>query len=191
MVLMERCWCAVKKRELWYGSWKKVKKGVVFVLVYLLLAFLCYREKSWMEIGACAVFWATLAMAAFYDHYTQEVYDLCFVTWFFIAGILILLSGEKWYDVLIFIAIQLAVFKKMYGGADCMAFISCALYLALNAQGMMEFLIVMALTFSLVGVVQLCKGNINRKGNLKKPIALIPYIAAAMLGMCSFQSWMN
>ena len=44
---------------------------------------------------------------------------------------------------------------------------------------METYLLHMGLTFSILGVVQLFRGNISRRGNLKEPVALVPYVAVS------------
>lgn len=39
----------------------------------------------------------------------------------------------------------------------------------------------MLVSFGILGMVQLLRHNINAKGNLKKPVPFIPYIALAFL----------
>lgn len=78
----------------------------------------------------------------------------------------------------LFVGIQCVVFCKMYGPADGAAFMVCAVYLAAEGGGMQSYLLHMAATFLLLGMVQGCKRNISRRGNLKHPVALFPYITA-------------
>lgn len=79
-------------------------------------------------------------------------------------------------DLLLFVGIQWVWFRKMYGPADVAAFMVCAVYLAAEDRGMEGYLLHMAVTFLLLGVIQGCKGNVSNKGNLKRPVALLPYI---------------
>lgn len=154
--------------------------------VYLAIAAAVINGKVGNAIYG-SIYFATMIFAALCDFYTTEVYDW---SWGFagVAGIGILIyrgtEQEVFLQLFIFIALQALLFRKFYGGADCMAFSVSAIYLACSrGKGIYDFLIVMLLTFAVLTVVQLTKNNINRRGNLKRPVALIPYIAAVMLFM--------
>ena len=86
-------------------------------------------------------------------------------------------------ELFIYLAIQYFLFMKLYGRGDGIVFIVCALFFAINGKGMVTFLHHMLYTFLILGVVQGIKGNIAGNGELKKPVALVPYIAASFL-MC-------
>lgn len=84
---------------------------------------------------------------------------------------------ENWWSYLMFCIIQYFVFGRMYGMADVAVFLVCALFFTVLGGTMETYLLHMALTFLLLGVVQFLRGNIDKQGNLKVPVALIPYIA--------------
>lgn len=132
-------------------------------------------------------FWICLAVAAYCDHRTKEVYDMIFIpSILFGAGILAI--NKEWnilISVGIFTLFQVIIFARLYGGADCFAFVMCAMYMAIHDYKMIDFLIIlMAGTFFLAFIVQATEKNINKKGNLKESIALIPYI---LLNMTSWK----
>ena len=80
-----------------------------------------------------------------------------------------------------FALLQYFLFMRLYGRGDGMAFQVCSLFI-IGAGGTLETLLLhMAAAFSLLGMVQLVKGNINRKGNLKTPVPFLPYIACSLL----------
>ena len=120
------------------------------------------------------------------DHRTCEVYN---VTWWVsgAAALLLLclngLNGRMPATVLtelaFFCMLQLFAFSGMYGRADCYAFCVCALAETACGLGLLEYLYHMLLSFCLLAVVQLLRRNINAKGNLKCPVAFIPYISVA------------
>lgn len=97
-----------------------------------------------------------------------------------LGGCLLLVSRQPIADVIValilFTGIQWLLFRKMYGPADVAAFIVCAVYLAAEGRGMESYLVHMAITFLVLGIVQGIKGNVALKGNLKHPVALFPYI---------------
>lgn len=74
------------------------------------------------------------------------------------------------------------IFRHLYGGSDCLAYILCAMYLAGCGKDLTDYLLFMLLAVGLELIVQVKNNNINiKEGKLKQPKALIPYIAAAML----------
>lgn len=79
-------------------------------------------------------------------------------------------------SLLLFVGIQWVIFRKMYGPADMVAFVICAMYLTAEGRTLQSYLMHMAVTFLLLGVVQGYKRNISSKGDLKCPVALLPYI---------------
>ncbi len=142
--------------------------------------------------GAMAAFlWGSLALAATCDHYTRTVPDLAFVP-AAVSGLGLLaasgVSGNIWTELGVFFLLQLILFRRFYGGADGIAFGVCALYLAAGGRGLVWHLGLMALSFVLLALVQAARRNINRRGNLKAPVPLVPYIAAAMLAMEGIQN---
>ena len=88
------------------------------------------------------------------------------------------LLGNRAPEILIFCALQLGLFSKMYGKADCYAFCVCAAAEACLGMGLTEFLTHMYFSFLLLAAVQICRKNISRKGHLKEPVAFLPYITA-------------
>ena len=129
------------------------------------------------------LFWGGLLAAAVSDRRTKEVYDVTFYP-ALAACCVQLAAGREWtgfWELMCFAALQLILFRRMYGGADCLAFTMCAAYTTAHGGGLLEALCVMLDTFLLLFPVQLFKRNINRQGNLKEPVALIPYIFGAMV----------
>lgn len=131
------------------------------------------------------IFWVSLALAAYSDYVTKEIYDFVY----FPAGVIcvyqVLSEGnvEKILGLTVFCCIQMVIFKRLYGVSDCIAFSVCAMYVAAHGGGMQDYWLHMFIAFLLFLIVQAFKRNIDKKGRLKKPGAFIPYIAAAMLYM--------
>lgn len=178
-------WIVVKKIEPGYAVEANKKYPVLIAAAYLVLTGgLVYRQARnpylfWYE----GIFWATLALAAFCDYCTTEVYDIVFFPAMMLGGGYILYCGF-WPEILeiaVFTALQVFIFRKMYGGADCLAFVVCALYLSIQHCRLLDYLLHMMFTFIALATVQMLRRNINRQGNLKVPVPLIPYIAAVML----------
>lgn len=88
------------------------------------------------------------------------------------------LFGNEVSGILIFCALQIFLFGKMYGRADCYAFCVCAAAEAGLGMGLTEFLTHMYFSFLLLAAVQVFRKNISLKGHLKKPVAFLPYITA-------------
>lgn len=88
--------------------------------------------------------------------------------------------GVVWQWIL-FVLLQYLLFARMYGLADCHAFCSCAVLLAASGRGITSMLVHMLCSIVLLGLVQWAKGNVNKRGNLKEPVAFIPYITVAFL----------
>ena len=75
-----------------------------------------------------------------------------------------------------FCVLQLLLFARLYGLADCYAFCVCALVECAYGAGMREYLMHMLLAVVLLLPIQAVKRNLNRYGNLKKPVPFLPYI---------------
>ena len=140
-----------------------------------------------------SVFWITIALVAYNDYLTKEIYDVVYVPAIIICIIQLSLASctqeraiERLIELIVFCGIQFIVFRMFYGLSDCIAFCVCSMYLTVHGGDIMDSVILMIITILLLGVVQACKKNINRKGNLKEPVALIPYIAVGMMVISGF-----
>jgi len=126
---------------------------------------------------------AYLATASITDRQTKMVHDFLHLPGG-LAGVSLLIyrwpDQAVFWEAVIFFAIQMLIFRRLYGTADCLVFCVCALYLAAEGQGMMTYLLHMGASFLLLAVVQIFRKNINRQGNLKEPVALVPYITVSM-----------
>ena len=85
--------------------------------------------------------------------------------------------AESGVGLVLFALLQYLLFMRLYGEGDVMAFQICALYVAAAGGDLLTMLLHMAAAFAMLGAVQLIKGNINGKGNLKTPVPFLPYIA--------------
>lgn len=128
---------------------------------------------------------ASLLFACYTDYYTCEVYN---VAWWFsgtAAIFLMLLNGNLTITVIpeliVFCLIQLLVFTKMYGRADCYAFCVCAMAETACGMGFSEYLFHMLIAFGILAMVQLARRNVNSKGNLKHPVPFLPYITVGFV----------
>lgn len=136
------------------------------------------RLVLWSVIAVCLLF------ACITDCRTCQVYNF---TWWIsgTAALLLLATGEKSMDVEcaaelgFFMLLQLKLFSKMYGRADCYAFCVCALAEAAAGLGLAGYLVHMLTAFCLLAVIQGIRRNVDRRGNLKQPVPFLPYITLA------------
>lgn len=89
--------------------------------------------------------------------------------------------GAIAFDILSFALLQRFLFSKMYGMADVYAFTCCSLAWASLGGGLREYLFHMLVSILLLGIVQLFRRNIASDGNLREPVAFMPYISMAFL----------
>lgn len=136
------------------------------------------RWLLWGVIAACLLF------ACITDCKTREVYN---VTWWVAgAAAVILLFAEKdrldmkfLLELVFFIFLQLSLFSKMYGRADCYAFSVCAVAEAAAGLSLAGYLLHMLISFILLAFVQALRHNIGKGGNLLQPVPFLPYITLA------------
>lgn len=131
-------------------------------------------------------FAGSLLTAAVMDLWEQMVYR--FVWW--IAGTIVIATwslqlyqertGEELLTQLIlYIVLQQVVFAHFYGRADCHAFSVCAAGMTVLGMDFSDYTVHMALTFVGLTVIQFAQGNVTRKGRLRHPAPLVPYIVTA------------
>lgn len=78
-----------------------------------------------------------------------------------------------------FIILQLSLFPKMYGRADCYAFSVCAVAEAAAGLSLAGYFLHMLLSFIFLAFVQALRHNIGKGGNLRRPVPFLPYITLA------------
>lgn len=136
------------------------------------------RGILWGIIALCLLF------ACVTDCRTREVYN---VTWWAAgAAAVMLLFAEKdrldmsfLLELAIFIILQLSLFPKMYGRADCYAFSVCAVAEAAAGFSLAGYFFHMLLSFIFLAFVQALRHNIGKGGNLRRPVPFLPYITLA------------
>ena len=128
---------------------------------------------------------SALLLAAWIDHYVQSIPDMIYVPGFVSGTAWLILqrpSAEVTNSLLIFVGLQAVIFRRLYGGSDCIAYSLCALYLAGIGGVLLEDLLFMLLTVGIEAVVQITRHNLDfRHSRLIRPVALIPYMAVSML----------
>lgn len=162
------------------------------VMACLMSALSVRMGGSMLTWALGALFWMSLSGAAYSDGLTKEIYDCVYYPGIAgCIGMLYVLKPEKGVlvEMGIFLVLQFALFRLMYGMSDCIAFSMCSLYLASFGCGMLEYMAVMLLTLVLFVIWQWLSKNIHasRKSlkeksflKLKEPDAMIPYILGAM-----------
>lgn len=128
-----------------------------------------------------ALFTGCLLLACVTDIAICQVYNFVWL----ISGVaaMALLSGRGFrvsavWEVLLFCVIQMTLFARMYGKADCYAFCVCAAVEAGLGFGLAEFLMHMLVSILLLAAVQMVRRNIGPGGRLKNPVPFLPYITA-------------
>lgn len=138
-----------------------------------------------MTAALWAILWCSLLYGCITDMKSQLVYNF---TWWFgglAAGGLLwrsLYAGQPaaaLWDLAVYMILQFGLFSRMYGKADCYAFCVCAIAETALGMGFRDYLVLMLLSLSLLFPVQLLRRNIAKNGNLRKPVAFLPYITAA------------
>ncbi len=182
----------------WYLNKKEwCSVGVYCLSVSLLLqrvmqtALLQDRKNIGSTMISLAVVAGCLCFACLTDSRCCLVYEF---TWWIAGGAAVLLMLERYApgdigwnvpyigvirnltELCLFIVLQELFFSRFYGRADCHAFVICGLVECALGLGMMGYLFHMLWAFLCLAVVQLFRGNIGMRGNLKQPVAFLPYI---------------
>ena len=131
------------------------------------------EQMAWMIV---CIYFLSCTMT---DIMSCYVYDW-FQIWGTAAGIYLIMqtSGGIWIgcSIVLYVILQGALFMKLYGKADGLAFLVAALVLGSMGLGVRTYLLHMIISYLLLASIQFCKGNIGKKGNLKKPVPFLPYI---------------
>jgi len=152
-------------------------------------ALVANMAKSMEAAIELSVLAGCLIFACMTDYKACEVYQ--FVWWVGGAcGILFMWGniGNIW-ELVWFCLLQEVFFCRFYGRADCHAFVVCALIQFGMGMGVREWLIHMLLAFGGLALIQLVRRNINGTGNLKEPVAFLPYITVSFWLNCYCFCW--
>jgi len=169
-------------------SGKKVqfqKKKFIVITGYLFCSAL-FEKGTGIAVGvAASVFWGSIAAAAYSDWQIKYAYD--FMNWIAVLAAIITLLLAKQSNtrdiiiVAVFFLLQVTVCRLFYGAADCIVCSAVAIYLTAFGRRIDVVLLFLLTALILAFIVQLLKGNVNKKGNLKEVIPLIPYMVVALL----------
>lgn len=128
-----------------------------------------------------SLFAGCLMLACMTDRLFFQVYNLVWWAAWTVGGFLLFFSENRGSlaGLLFFCILQQCLFSRFYGRADCHAFCACALISCVLGGGFTGHMIHMLLAFLLLTGVQWLRKNINSRGNLKAPVAFLPYITVS------------
>ena len=108
------------------------KKMLMISAAILLLTAILGCEKNIAVEAVGSFFWGSLIAAAYSDFQIKQVYNFFLYIGLFAAAITMIAQGIdiKNYvvDIIIFSLLQMFLFGRMYGKADCMSFVVCAVF---------------------------------------------------------------
>lgn len=167
----------------------KVKAGIALTgMVGSILIHLTLEPRQLLPRLLLSLFIGCLLLACVTDLAICQVHN--FVWWIAgAAGGLVFLerfckmpkaNGHLALEVMAFCFIQLVIFGRLYGRADCYAFCVCAVMEAALGIGLKGFLVHMLFSFGLLAVKQAVGRNIGSDGNLRHPVPFLPYITAGL-----------
>lgn len=166
------------------------KAGLTVNILAGLLSLLTFLAGHGVAAGITGcLFWASLSAAAYSDGLTKEIFDWVYYPGLFACATALFIAkpgSDVFIDLAIFLALQILVFRRMYGGSDCIAFSMCAMFLSSLGAGLLICMLMMLLTMVLFTVWQWLAKNIHTKRDsgsflkLKVPDAMIPYIFLSM-----------
>lgn len=87
---------------------------------------------------------------------------------------------DVWVELFFFVVLQQLWFGRFYGRADCHAFCVSALLMTALGMELLDYVMHMVLAFTGLLLVQLLRKNVDKGGQLKKPVPFIPYIAVSL-----------
>ena len=169
----------------------KRERAVVFAACILgdVLSSLISGQGEFLTRLSLSLLIGCLLLACITDIAICQVYN--FVWWISGAAVAVLFTGRRLeasavWEIMLFVVVQLALFARMYGKADCYAFCVCAIAEAGLGFGPAGFLMHMLVSFLLLAAVQALRGNIGSGGRLKRPVPFLPYITAGFYLMLVF-----
>lgn len=140
--------------------------------------------RKWCLGASELLFAGCILTATISDARTGRVYRFL---WWIAKGcaFLRMLAGDVgiglWLELLVYLILQEVLFARFYGRADVRAFQAFAMDLAARGFGIRYALYHMFFAFFLLTLVQVFRKNIDRSGNLKRPVAFIPFITIGFL----------
>lgn len=179
------------------GCWNRTSKDNRIVWIGCgANSFVISRVAEYCEIGGAerillCVVAGCLLFACMTDSKTCEVFQF---TWWpaAMAGVALWLSrgSVEWkmaVSLLCYAVLQELFFGRYYGRADCHGFVLCALVGTRFEWDMVDYLLHMLAAFAGLALVQVARHNIARNGNLKRPVAFLPYITFSFWVLLFFE----
>lgn len=165
--------------------WILIGAALEFICVWKLTAGGTLTQRFlWAVMGG------SLLLACVTDSLLRQIYN--FTWWIALAAAAPLLWQYCWKSqgkdeaalrtfsaLVLFFLLQFLLFQRTYGRADCYAFCVCAVAEASQGLSMADFLRHMLYAYLLLMAVQLLRRNINKRGNLKRPVPFLPYITVS------------
>ena len=144
----------------------------------------CYKFVSRYSV---LIFTGTLISAVMMDILWQEIYEFVWIISIVCSSVSLFTSGVLTIEIVLslamFFAVQEVVMKYVYGKADCHAFCSCALIMALKGMALEFYAVHMFISWAILVISQLITGNIDGRLKLKKPVPMIPFIAVGFFAL--------
>lgn len=142
-----------------------------------------HRQEQPVILAGYLILAVYLTVCVITDRKTCKIYDFLQLPASMAGAILCMarpLSAGAGLGLILFALLQYFLFGRMYGQGDVMAFQVCSLYIIGEGGDFQTLLLHMALSFAILGVIQLFRKNIDRRGNLKTPVPFLPYIACSL-----------
>ncbi len=154
----------------------KIATGDKLSTILLCIVAGCLLFACFTDVRACEVFqftWWIAGVAAGSFWHQSFIPDNGFLYFANCYGRQHLLS------LVFYLLLQEWFFCRMYGRADCHAFVICAVLESALGMKLSGYLCHMLIAFVGLAIMQVFCHNINQKGNLKRPVAFLPYITVS------------
>ncbi|MBR4083505.1 MAG: hypothetical protein IKK33_04385 [Lachnospiraceae bacterium] len=175
--------------ELQQCSIKDMKTKWLFCVSFVSVGMLLLLYSTGKGIISIVLLGVYLVVCMVTDVMICQVYDVMQYLGVLGGGIwLFIQNPEKsiGFSIIIFALMQYFILIHMYGKADGMGYSICSLYLAGRGMDIEGYLYHMGISFSVLAIAQSIRGNVTSKGNLRKAVALYPYITVGFLLMWIF-----
>lgn len=157
----------------------------IIMLLYAIVHFILLDviSHNCFTVVMESIFFANTCLMVQMDMEYKQTYDLYH---FINIASMILYIGyagfpSNYISFLVFVGSQLFLFQFLYGQADAFLYCECAAYMFVHDAILLDYFLYMAISILLLGIVQCCRKNINRYGNLKEEVAFTPYIILAFI----------
>ena len=131
------------------------------------------------------------------DYQTCQVYDIFQYIGIGTSAYLLLTENADMkigFSIILFGMLQYFLFMRLYGKADGMTFLVAALAEGVLGYHVTGYLFHMIMAYLMLSLIQAVKGNIGRRGRLKKAVPFLPYITVSFWVMLVYakeiQAWL-